>query len=125
MSTSISHTTKTYPKHPYSKIKEDVLGNKYELSLVFIGEKRARELNKKYRKKSYVPNVLSFPIEKNIGEIYICPTAARAQAKKFDMTQNGYICFLFIHGLYHLKGYDHSDEMEKLEQKAFRKYNLH
>lgn len=124
MSFTISHTTKTYPKHPYQKMKEDILGKKYGLGLIFIGEKRAQELNITYRKKDYIPNVLSFPNEKDSGEIYICPAVAKRQAAKFDMTPNGYIAFLFIHGLYHLKGHDHSDDMDTLEQKAVRKYNL-
>jgi len=51
-----------------------------ELSLLFVGRKRACDLNKKYRKMSYVPQVLSFPMkaEKDkdgrvrIGDMVIC-----------------------------------------------------
>lgn len=122
---TISNTTRTaYPKHPYEDMYRDVLGSRYELSLVFIGRDRARALNKDYRGKTYVPNVLSFPIEDNLGEIYICPSVAKREAKKFDLTYKGYIAFLFIHGLYHLKGHDHSDAMEKLEQKLLKKYTI-
>lgn len=53
------------------KIKNKILGEKYDLSLVFIGEKLSKTLNKKYRNKNYQANILSFSIDRNIGEIFI------------------------------------------------------
>ncbi len=124
MNTTISKTTRTHPVLPYDAMKDDILGTSYALSLVFVGATRAQRLNLEYRKKSYVPNVLSFPHEKNAGEIYITPTIAKREAKKFNMTTKGYIGFLFIHGLLHLKGYPHGDTMEKAEKKFVSKYAL-
>lgn len=121
---SLGSTVRSYPKLPYEAIKKDILGNTYELSLVFVGETRARLLNKEYRNKTYVPNVLSFPLTETAGEIYIAPAVAKKEAKKFDMTVTGYIGFLFIHGLLHLKGHDHGDTMEKAEKRYVSKYNL-
>jgi len=115
--TSISSTIKSYPAtHPYNKIKCAILGADYDLSLVFIGKERAATLNKQYRKKTYSPNVLSFPLSETAGEIFICPTVATREALKFNLTTHGYIGYLFIHGCLHLKGYDHSDTMDKLER---------
>lgn len=113
-----------YPKLPYQKIKEDILGKKYTLSLAFIGAQRARTLNTIHRKKTYIPNVLSFPLDTDHGEIFITPDVASKEAKKFSMTPDGYLGFLFIHGCLHLKGHHHGDTMDKAEQKYCRKYNL-
>ena len=125
MNTTISSTIKaTPPTHPYNEIKERILGKRYELSLVFIGPTRAHTLNLTNRNKDYVPNVLSFPLDAGTGEIYICPTVAKREAKKFNLTPEGYIAYLFIHGLLHLKGHDHSDTMEKLERKYLRTFNI-
>lgn len=121
---SISSTVQSYPKLSYIQMKEDILGKGYALSLVFIGKIRAQQLNKTYRNKTYVPNVLSFPIDPKTGEIYICPEVATREARKFSMSPTGYIGFLFIHGLLHLKGQDHGDTMEKAEQRYISKYNL-
>ena len=55
MSISIAKTVRAYPKLPYQEMQEDILGKRYELSLVFVGEKRALMLNQTYRKKSYIP----------------------------------------------------------------------
>lgn len=122
---TINSTIKKYPKRlPYEDIKRKIVGAKYELSLVFVGKQRATTLNQNYRNKTYIPNVLSFPLSETSGEIYICPEIAAKEAKKFDLTSNGHIAFLFIHGLLHLKGYDHSDEMEKMEKKYLKAFSI-
>ena len=124
-SVSISHTVKDYPqKLPYEKIKNDILGKRYQLSLTFIGPDRARTLNQNHRGKDYVPNVLSFPLDDTMGEIYIAPAVAKKEAKNFDLTPTGYMGFLFIHGCLHLKGYDHGDTMDKAEKRYLKRYAL-
>lgn len=121
---SVTATAKSYPKLSYQDIKDDILGKRYSLSLAFVGGIRAQKLNEAYRNKTYTPNVLSFPLDEKTGEIYITPAIATKEAKKFDMTPKGYIGFLFIHGCLHLKGHDHGDKMDRLEQKYCKKYNL-
>jgi probable rRNA maturation factor len=103
---------------------EKILGKRYDLSLVFIGKTRAATLNKQYRKKTYSPNVLSFPLDARTGEIFICPLVAANEAAKFNLTPVGYIGFLFIHGCLHLKGLDHGDAMDKLEAKWVKYFAL-
>lgn len=121
---SITSTIKTYPKFPYKEMKEAVLGKKYNLSLAFVGTKRAQKLNIEYRQKSYVPNVLSFPLDKENGEMFICPEISFTEAWEYNLSQNGYIAFLFIHGLLHLKGYDHGAKMEELERRFMKRFNI-
>ena len=122
---TISSTVKKYPKrHPYEAMKRKILGARYELSLAFVGKARAATLNKSYRNKNYSPNVLSFPLTETAGEIVICPQVAESEAAKFDLSVTGYIAYLFIHGLLHLKGLDHGDTMEKLERKYLKAFNI-
>lgn len=122
---TISNTLKSsYPIWPYQEIKNAILGSQYELSLSFIGADRAKRLNLEYRKKEYVPNVLSFPLSEKIGDIFICPKVAAKEARDFNMSERGYVAFLFIHGCLHLKGHDHGVSMEKLEKKYLTKYKI-
>ena len=121
---SISHTTTDYPRLPYQRMKNDVLGSSYVLSVVFVGADRARTLNQKYRNKTYVPNVLSFPLDTTHGEIFITPSVAQKEAPKRDMTTRGYVGYLFIHALLHLKGIQHGDTMERLEKRYLHRYGL-
>jgi probable rRNA maturation factor len=126
---AITKTVKSVPSFPYETMKNDVLGKKYNLALTFVGPTRAQKLNEIYRKKTYTPNVLSFPLEDDCGEIVICPDIARREASAYNQTKDGHIAFLFIHGLLHLKGYDHQTDadhavMEKLERKYVKKYDI-
>jgi len=124
MSCTISQTVASYPKHPYAEMKDAILGKSYALSLTFVGEKRARDLNKIYRNKTYVPNVLSFPLSNNAGEIYISPKVAAREAHAFGLSPRGYVGYLFIHGLLHLKGYPHGATMDKAEKKYSARFGL-
>ena len=80
---------------------------RWELSVVFAGPALMRKLNKKYRKKDKVANVLSFLLYKKSGEIFL-----NTYEKK--------LLYLFTHACLHLLGYDHktrknTDKMEKKE----------
>ena len=121
---AISATVRDYPCLPYEKIKNDVLGKGYDLSLVFVGPTRARTLNQNHRGKSYVPNILSFPLESYAGEIIITPSVAYKEARNCARSKTDYIGFLFIHGLLHLKGYDHGDKMCREERRYLEKYSF-
>lgn len=112
------------PRLPFLEMKEAVLGKRYELSLVFIGEKRSRDLTLNYRHKDKVSNVLSFPIDENSGEIFITPKQAARQAKDFETTTNKHIGYLFIHGLLHLSGLDHGSTMDSKEKALKKKFNV-
>ncbi len=122
---TITSTVKHYPATlPFESIKKAILGKTYELSLTFVGERRASSLNQTYRKKTYSPNVLSFPLTEKTGEIFICQTVAKREAKKFGLTTTGYIAYLFIHGCLHLNGHDHGDTMDRLERKHLKAFNI-
>jgi probable rRNA maturation factor len=97
--------------------------------LVFIGDKKSKNLNQTFRKKNYSANVLSFPIDKNFGEIFINFPSTKKECKKFDRKTENFIDFLFVHGLAHLKGDDHindkdSEKMEKFEEKNRKKFSI-
>jgi len=105
-------------------MKEAVLGKKYELSLVFVGDAISRRLNKKYRKKDKATNILSFPLTKDNGEIFINLKIAKKDAPKFEKSYNNFVKFLFIHGCLHLKGFEHGVGMEKMEEKFSKEFDF-
>jgi probable rRNA maturation factor len=117
-------TNSTLPRVPFAKIKDEVLGAKYNLSLVFIGRTRSKKLNSAYRQKNYPTNILSYTFDKNNGEIFITPEVVKKQTKKFERKYDNLIGFLFIHGLLHLKGFDHGSRMERAEEVIRRKFKI-
>ncbi len=124
---TISSTVKSTPKISgglFTSIKEKVVGKNYELSLVFVGTKRARKLNLEHRQKDYATDILSFTLDKDAGEIIINPDKAKKKAKEFGRSFENYLLFLFIHGLFHLKGFDHGSRMEAEEAKIRRLFKI-
>jgi probable rRNA maturation factor len=117
-------TKRPLPRVPFSRIKDAVLGPNYELSLVFIGSTRSRALNREYRGKDYATDILSFPLSETEGEIFIDLAKSRKEAPLFDRSFDNFIAFLFIHGLFHLKGYDHGSTMESKEERIRKKFNI-
>ncbi len=122
---SITRETKgKLPRLPFLHIKNEILGKNYELSLVFIGRTRAIEMHKDWKSKNDPVNILSFPLSKNEGEIFISLEKARSECKNFDRNYENYLAFLFIHGCVHLKGYAHGNKMEALEKKYRTKFGI-
>ena len=107
-----------------------------EISLVIVGEKRIRSLNKRFRGIDKVTDVLSFGDEETeigfvsppndilyLGEIFICQARAKKQAEEKKHSMKKEMTILLIHGILHLLGYDHkgdykSSEMKILEEKV-------
>ena len=106
----------------FEKIKKDILGKEYSLSIAFVSEKKSREINKKYRNIDKPTNVLSFALHKDAGEIILCKNVIKKELKKFDRNFDQLVGFLVIHGMLHLKGMEHSSRMEVLENKYDQKY---
>jgi len=121
--TSIVRTTKgKLPSLPFARAKEEILGKNYELSLAFVDLKTIKSISKEYKGDKTHTNVLSFPLEKNEGEIVMNLQTIRTNAKNFEMKYLEHLLFLFIHGCLHLKGFDHGPKMEKLEETLLKKY---
>jgi rRNA maturation RNase YbeY len=115
------------PSLPFADLKEEILGKNYSLSIAFVEPKTSQEINKKYRKKDYATNVLSFSLSKTEGEILLCPSVIKKETEKFDRNFRELLGFLVIHGMLHLIGMEHSSRMkrarmEKEENKYDQKY---
>ena len=119
-----------------------VLGEDFScvsVSVNFVGEEEIKRLNKQFRDVDRVTDVLSFPnLEKKadeslknfesekvddvlfLGDIVICKKKAKAQAKEFGHSEKREICFLALHGLLHLLGFDHigKDDEKKMNAVA-------
>ena len=117
----------------YTKIIETttkMLGIKADLviSVSLIHEDLIHQINREYRNVDRVTDVISFAFldnEKNrdkilkskgmvaLGDIYICIEKATEQAKEYGHPLHRELCFLFVHGLLHLLGYDHMKEEDE------------
>lgn len=123
----ISNETKTnspIDELVFANMKSAALGNDYELSLVIVGKKEIKKLNKSYRNMDEATDILSFPLSEKEGEIFLCPEIALKEAPRFGRSYENFMKFLFIHGLAHLKGFEHSSRMESEEKKIRNKFGV-
>lgn len=122
--TTIRNFTKGKPPRlPFVCIKEAILGVDYELGISFFSPKKQKEINKKYRNINKTTNILSFAITKNSGDISFDLSKIKKEKALFQMTYRELLKYLFIHGLLHLKGMDHSAIMERQEKKFLKMFS--
>jgi len=96
-----------------------------DISIIFVGTKKIRDLNKRYRKQDKVTDVLSFShglVDTKfkdifeLGEIIICLIRVKKDAQEFKSDFEKELKWVIIHGILHALGYDH----EKSEKEAKR-----
>ena len=96
----------------------------FSLSIVFVGVKRMRAMNKEYLNHDYVTDVLTFDLEENQGEIIICPSVASVNAKVYRISTESEIILYVIHGILHLAGFDDHSPQDILEMRRMEKVLL-
>jgi rRNA maturation RNase YbeY len=123
-SIDVRRTVQTTVRLPFEAMAKAILPAGYQLSLVICGDDLAQRMNATYRKKTYKPNVLSFPISKDEGEIFLNIRKAEREARTMKISRDWRLAHLFIHGCAHLTGHDHSDKMDRLEEKVLKKFGF-
>ena len=94
------------------------------VSFVFVDNERIKEINKTYRNKDSETDVISFAFMDeeinpdtdftNYGEIYISLEKAESQSIEYGHSFDRELCFLTVHGLLHLLGYDHMKKEDEI-----------
>src|SRR3712207_2871254 len=120
-------------------LKAEELDVKYEISLTFVDNESIREINRENRDIDKDTDVLSFPmldypkgkVYKEVykdyefmpqdldgenlvlGDIVLSLEKAEEQSKEYGHSFLRESCYLIIHSILHLLGYDHMEEDEK------------
>ncbi|MFC4804131.1 rRNA maturation RNase YbeY [Filifactor villosus] len=110
---------------------QEGLRGDYEVSLSVTDKEEIRQVNCEHRGIDAVTDVLSFPMyerrdldrieekkeyelyEVSIGDILICADKIREQAQEFGHSLEREFCYLAVHSILHLLGYDHMEEEDK------------
>ncbi|MCR4256645.1 MAG: rRNA maturation RNase YbeY [Candidatus Uhrbacteria bacterium] len=103
-----------------------------EVGLRFVSEREIQRLNRAFRKKNRPTDVLSFsPPDASsfklqassfpyLGDIAICPPYAAKEARRRSIPVKEELIRLLVHGILHLKRYDHCHEREEMRMFALQ-----
>lgn len=108
---------------------EAALKRRAHITLRVVGAREARALNKRYRRRDYATNVLTFVYADQrplAGDIAICAPVVQREARAQHVSLAAHYAHLTIHGVLHLQGYDHvlardAARMEGLEARILKK----
>ncbi len=109
------------------------LKDEAEVSVSFVSDSEIKEINRDYREKDEVTDVISFaflddedePVIEGmpsvLGDIIINTNRARDQAAEYGHSYEREILFLSLHGFLHLLGFDHMNKEEEKEMFGIQK----
>lgn len=101
------------------KIRSELLGmrlrnritlmHKSELTVVFLDTKAMKKINHQFRQKNKPTDILSFASDDkgSLGELLLCMPVLKRQAREHGLSVRAEMCYMLIHGILHLLGYDH------------------
>ena len=104
--------------------------NNVNFNVIIVDNEYIHNINKEYRKIDRETDVITFALEDEdsiklpediriLGDIYISIDKVKSQAEEYGHSIKRELCFLAVHGFYHLLGYDHMTEED--EKVMFKK----
>ena len=106
-----------------------------ELSILIVGDRRIRQINRDYLQRDKATNVISFAQQEGesvggegllLGDVVISAATAARDAAEAGLPLASELYFLLLHGILHLLGYDHersgaaeAARMEAREEEIF------
>jgi len=125
-------------------LKEEKVNVNYEISIIFVDNNEIRTLNKEFRNIDRETDVLSFPmldypkdrVYKEVykdfsfdasylnegrlvlGDMALSLEKAKEQSNEYGHSFIREVCYLTVHSILHLLGYDHMEEQEKLVMRS-------
>jgi len=97
------------------------------ISVAFVGSTTIAKLNQPYLRHKGPTDVISFGMgrESNgmpaVGDIYICPGVARANAKRNRVSIGEELARLVVHGTLHVAGHDHPDDESRTQSPMWKR----
>ena len=115
--------------------EENIEDSKLIITITLTNSENIKKINKQYRNIDRPTDVLSFPMfekeelkskiaakdykhEDVLGDIVISLEKVKEQAEEYGHSFERELSYMVVHGFYHLMGYDHIEEADKVEMRA-------
>lgn len=115
--------------------EENIEDSKLIITITLTNSENIKKINKQYRNIDRPTDVLSFPMfekeelkskiatkdykhEDVLGDIVISLEKVKEQAEEYGHSFERELSYMIVHGFYHLMGYDHIEEADKVEMRA-------
>lgn len=122
-------------------IEEKIENIKLYINIILTNPENIKNINKQYRNIDKETDVLSFPMfekeeidekikkqefkfEDILGDIIISLEQVEIQAEEYGHSFERELAYMLVHGFYHLMGYDHMVEEDKIEMRKKEEYIL-
>lgn len=109
-------------------LREEGLPESTEVAVMLVGRDQMADYNERFMGRTGPTDVLAFPVEDlspgaiprlapedpplNLGDVFLCPLEIEQRAKDEGFDPESFHYLLLAHGLLHLLGYDHADDVE-------------
>jgi rRNA maturation RNase YbeY len=121
----IAYPTAAIRKEDIRRLVRHVLRKEHvqqwELTIVFIGDRDMRRLNREFLHHRGTTDVISFPLtEGNVveAEVYVNVEQARRQAREFRVRVGNELRRLVVHGVLHAVGYDDRTDVQRSNMRS-------
>jgi probable rRNA maturation factor len=129
---TVQYATRVTPLPSSARLRrwaQAALMRSAQLTLRVVGAREARALNRRFRRRDYATNVLTFVYSDQrplAGDIVICAPVVQREARAQGISALAHYAHLTVHGVLHLQGYDHvrtrdAARMERLEARILKK----
>ena len=110
--------------------EENLYDSNMYVSIILTDEANIQRINKEYRNIDKPTDVLSFPMfepeeiekakqrEEVLGDIVVCIPIVKKQAVEYEHSVDREFSYMLVHGFYHLMGYDHMVEEDKVKMRS-------
>ena len=115
--------------------KEKLTQANMYINIIFTNPENIKQINSQYRNIEKETDVLSFPmfekeelearlnikkpeIQEVLGDVIVSIERVKEQAVEYGHSFERELAYMLVHGFYHLMGYDHIEEDDKVIMRA-------
>jgi probable rRNA maturation factor len=109
-------------------LRAEALPESTEMAVILVGRDQMADYNERFMDRKGPTDVLAFPVEDlspgqiprlapgdpplNLGDVFLCPVEVDARARSEGFDPDSFQYLLLAHGILHLLGYDHADDVQ-------------